>query len=94
MHVDNPFKSPNVLSLCTGMRGLERGLERAIGDITVSAYVEIEAFVIFNLVKVISTNGKSREQLNPAWVAQLMGTTLEMTFFGCMEMELLNKQRV
>ncbi len=38
MHVDNPFKSPNVLSLCTGMRGLERGLERAIGDITVSAY--------------------------------------------------------
>lgn len=28
-----------------------------------------------------STNGKSQEQLNPAWVAQLMGTTLEKTFF-------------
>ena len=37
-----------------------------------------------------STSGKSREQLNPAWVAQLMGTTLKKTFFGCMEMELLN----
>lgn len=40
-----------------------------------------------------STNGKSQGQLNPAWVAQLMGTTLEMTFFGCMEMESLNKQQ-
>lgn len=28
-----------------------------------------------------STNGKSQEQLNPAWVAQLMGTTFEQTFF-------------
>lgn len=37
-------------------------------------------------------NGKRREQLNPAWVAQLMGTTLEQTFFGCMEMELFIKQ--
>jgi len=26
-------------------------------------------------------NGKKREQLNPAWVAQLMGTTLGKTFF-------------
>jgi DNA (cytosine-5)-methyltransferase 1 len=33
------------------MRGLERGLERAIGNITVAAYVEIEAFIIFNLVR-------------------------------------------
>lgn len=29
----------------------------------------------------INTTGKSREQLNPAWVAQLMGTTLERIFF-------------
>lgn len=35
----------------------------------------------------INTPGKSREQLNPAWVAQLMGTTLEQTFFGCMVMQ-------
>lgn len=26
-------------------------------------------------------NGKNQERLNPAWVAQLMGTTLEKTFF-------------
>lgn len=29
----------------------------------------------------INTTGKSRAQLNPAWVAQLMGTTLEKIFF-------------
>lgn len=29
----------------------------------------------------LSMNGKSREQLNPAWVAQLMGTTAGTTFF-------------
>jgi len=29
---------------------LERGLERAVGPVTVAAYVEIEAFCIFNLV--------------------------------------------
>lgn len=50
-NVDHPFKSPNVLSLCTGMRGLERGIERAIGSVNTIAYVEIEAFIIENLVK-------------------------------------------
>lgn len=49
--LDNPFISPSVLSLCTGMRGLERGLERAIGSVRVAAYVEIEAFIIYNLVR-------------------------------------------
>ena len=34
-----------------------------------------------------NTNGKSREQLNPGWVAQLMGTTLEQTFFACLATE-------
>lgn len=34
-----------------------------------------------------NTDGKLPEQLNPAWVAQLMGTTLESTFFGCTETE-------
>lgn len=40
-----------------------------------------------------STNGKNPEQLNPAWVAQLMGTTLEKTFFVPMAMELLSKRQ-
>lgn len=49
-NVDNPFQSPAVLSLCPGFLGLERGLIRAIGSIRVLAYVEIEAFIIANLV--------------------------------------------
>lgn len=49
-HVDNPFQSPAILSFCPGVLGLERGLERAIGKIRVMAYVEIEAFIIANLV--------------------------------------------
>ncbi len=49
-YVDNPFNSPVILSLCPGVLGLERGLERAIGPVRVAAYVEIEAFVIANLV--------------------------------------------
>lgn len=38
-----------------------------------------------------NTNGK-RHELNPAWVLQLMGTTIEKTFFAWREMESLNKQ--
>lgn len=49
--MDNPFKSPVVLSLCTGMRGLERGIERAIGPVRTIAFLEIEAFVVENLVQ-------------------------------------------
>ncbi len=54
-YVDNPFKSPAILSLCPGMRGLERGLERAFIRLgwpipKTIAYVEIEAFIIQNLV--------------------------------------------
>ncbi len=40
-----------------------------------------------------STNGKSREQLNPAWVAQLMGTTLEKIFFVPLVTASWNKQQ-
>ena len=39
-----------------------------------------------------NTNGK-RPVLNPAWVMQLMGTTLEKTFFAWREMESSNKQQ-
>lgn len=50
-YVDNPFQSPAVLSFCPGFLGLERGLERAVGAINVVAYVEIEAFIIENIIK-------------------------------------------
>jgi site-specific DNA-cytosine methylase len=51
MYVDNPFKSPAVLSICPGIRGLERGVERALGErLRVSAYAEIEAFIVENLL--------------------------------------------
>lgn len=49
--MDSTFKSQTILSLCTGMRGIETGIESVIGPITVAAYVEIEAFIIFNLVR-------------------------------------------
>ena len=49
-HVDNPFKSPVVLSFCPGILGIERGLARAGVDCRVAAYVEIEAYIIANLV--------------------------------------------
>lgn len=50
-NVDNPFQSPVILSLCTGMRGLEGGLESVVGPVTVAAYVETEAFAVENLVQ-------------------------------------------
>lgn len=40
-----------------------------------------------------SMTGKSQEQLNPAWVAQLMGTTLEVIFFGHSAMQLKNTRQ-
>lgn len=49
--MDNTKESPVILSLCTGIRGLERGIERAMGSsLTVAAYVEIEAFIVENLL--------------------------------------------
>lgn len=50
MNVDNSLKSPSTLSICTGVRGLERGIERVIGPVRSIAYVEIEAFIISNLL--------------------------------------------
>lgn len=38
------------ISLCTGYAGIDIGLSRALGDIRTVSYVEIEAFVIENLV--------------------------------------------
>lgn len=48
--MDNTFQSPAIISFCPGILGLERGLARAIGKLRVVAYVEIEAFIIANLV--------------------------------------------
>lgn len=53
--MDYTKESPVILSLCTGMRGLERGLERAFESIgwqqpDVTTYVEIETFIIANLI--------------------------------------------
>ncbi|MBD1394284.1 DNA cytosine methyltransferase [Mucilaginibacter sp. ZB1P21] len=62
--MDNTFKSPTIISFCTGGRMLERGLERAIGNVTVATYVEIEAFCIFNLVAQME---KGLVDASPIW---------------------------
>lgn len=54
--MDYTEQSPIILSLCPGTCGLERGFDRACGNInwkhgSVAAYVEIEAVVSWNLVK-------------------------------------------
>lgn len=49
-HVDNPFEFLATLSICTGIRGLERGVERVAGPLRTIAYVEVEAFIIENLL--------------------------------------------
>lgn len=49
-NVANPFIRPTILSLCPGINGLERGIKRAIGSFHIAAYVEIEAFIIANLL--------------------------------------------
>lgn len=46
----------SIISIATGFLGLERGLERAGLKIQVAAYVEIEAFIIANLVAAMETN--------------------------------------
>lgn len=49
-HVDITQQSPVIISLCPGIRGLERGLERVFQSVRVAAYVEIEAFIVENLL--------------------------------------------
>ena len=53
-HVDTTIESPSVLSLCSGgLLGLERGLERCVGEIRPIAYVEIEAFIDENIIQLM-----------------------------------------
>lgn len=39
-----------IISLCTGSRGLEKGVQKVLPGLRAVAYVEIEAFILFNLV--------------------------------------------
>ncbi len=55
-HVGNTKKLKSVVSFCTGYGGLERGLEFAGIDHRVVACVEIEAYVIANLVQKMESN--------------------------------------
>ena len=48
--MDTTENAPTVLSLCTGYGGIERGIERVIGELGILAHVEIEAYAIANLV--------------------------------------------
>ncbi len=48
--MDHTIDALSILSYCTGLRGLERGIERAIGSVRTVAYVEIQAFIIENLL--------------------------------------------
>lgn len=48
---------------------------------------------VFHWDKVNSNGSGKPLGLNPAWVLQLMGTTIEKTFFAWREMELLSKRQ-
>ena len=52
------------LSLCTGYGGIDLGLKRVVGPLRTIAYVEIEAFVIQNLVSKIE---KGWLDVAPIW---------------------------
>ena len=49
-HVDFTEQPQKIISFCTGLRGIERGLERAGVNVEPICYVEIEAFICENLV--------------------------------------------
>lgn len=49
-YVDITEEPQRIISFCTGIRGLERGLERINPNIRTVIYVEVEAFIIENLV--------------------------------------------
>lgn len=48
--MDCTLRTQNILSYCTGIRGIERGLERTGIPIKTIAFLEIEAFIVGNLV--------------------------------------------
>lgn len=48
--MDITKESPTIVSLCSGYGGIELGLGRVFGELSVLAHVEIEAFAVANLV--------------------------------------------
>lgn len=64
-YVDITEEPQRIISFCTGIRGLERGLERINRKITTECYVEVEAFIIQNLVAQMQA-GKLAPK--PIWV--------------------------
>jgi DNA (cytosine-5)-methyltransferase 1 len=48
-------KEHKIISICSGSLGIERGLHRAGANVRTVAYVEIEAFINFNLVAAMET---------------------------------------
>lgn len=75
--MDNTNNTPTVLSFCTGYGGVERGIERVLGEITVIAHVEIEAYAVANLVDKMETG-----QMVPAPVWTDIKTFPSRQFYG------------
>lgn len=50
LDVDTTQTTINCISFCSGIRGIERGLERVVPNLRTLCHVEIEAFIIENLV--------------------------------------------
>ena len=48
--MDTTIETQRIISICTGLRGLERGLEQTGMQFREVCFVEIEAFIIANLV--------------------------------------------
>jgi site-specific DNA-cytosine methylase len=48
--VDFTKQSPVILSFCPGIRGIERGLERVFREVRTATFVEIETFIVENLL--------------------------------------------
>lgn len=59
--MDFTKKLPEILSVCSGYGGIERGIEMAVGECRVVAHVEIEAFAVENLA-----NEMEKGALGPA----------------------------
>jgi len=59
--VDHSEELLSTLSMCTGSRGLDRGVERVVGQLRTITYVEIEAALVENLVV-----GMEKGKLAPA----------------------------
>lgn len=53
--MDNPQELITTVSMCSGILGFDRGIERVVGPTQPLAYVEIESFIIENLLVAMET---------------------------------------